>query len=363
MELLHHETERVSQLTAYLDLLVQGKVSKEAYLDYSEVLESATPFEVNEVLDAYIAPAHDVDALRVPVSRFIRSVGKGLDNYPYTEYPKGHLLFSLNQENEVILAAAKALQELSKQATQKKENYRLIREKVAGMRELEVHYTRLQNELFPLFEGSNSHHGCVKLMWSLQDSVLDLKKQLTTCNDGNDFWKVFAQFYFTLEILVYREQRILFPVAYYSIPEKQYHPSDAQAVKGMFTSLTGSLSFGELEAILKVLPLDIAFIDDQDRVKFYSDPPHRIFPRTPMVIGRLVQNCHPPKSVATVEKILSSFKEGISDTAEFYLTMKDAFIHIEYFSVRDEQGTYLGTLEVTQDATKLRALVGEKRLL
>ncbi|HHT81073.1 MAG TPA: DUF438 domain-containing protein, partial [Spirochaetales bacterium] len=96
---------------------------------------------------------------------------------------------------------------------------------------------------------------------------------------------------------------------------------------------------------------------------FYSDPPHRIFPRSPAVIGRKVQNCHPPKSVGTVEKILTSFKEGSEDSANFYLTVGGRFVHIEYFAVRNEDNVYLGTLEVTQDATHLRELVGEKRLL
>ena len=122
------------------------------------------------------------------------------------------------------------------------------------------------------------------------------------------------------------------------------------------------MSFGELEAILRLLPLDIAFIGPDDTVAFYSDPPHRIFPRNPAIIGRLVQNCHPEKSVARVEAILSSFKDGSKDSAEFYLTVEGRFVHIEYMAVRNNKGTYLGTLEVTQDATRLRALEGEKRL-
>ena len=39
------------------------------------------------------------------------------------------------------------------------------------------------------------------------------------------------------------------------------------------------------------------------------------------------------------------------------------FVHVRYFAVRDAAGVYQGTLEVTQDATKIRALAGERRLL
>ncbi|NCC89546.1 MAG: DUF438 domain-containing protein, partial [Spirochaetia bacterium] len=160
----------------------------------------------------------------------------------------------------------------------------------------------------------------------------------------------------------YREHYILFPVAFRSLaPNEQARENPA--LRGVFSTITGSLDQQELEQIFSVLPLDIAFIDRDDRVKFYSDPPHRIFPRSPQVIGRLVQNCHPPKSVGTVQAILDSFKEGREDTAEFYLHMQGKFVHIQYYAVRSMDGSYLGTLEVTQDATHLRNLSGEKRLL
>jgi len=141
------------------------------------------------------------------------------------------------------------------------------------------------------------------------------------------------------------------------------HGSAAPASPAAFASKTGSLTQDQLEAIFNVLPLDIAFIGSDDRVKFYSDPPHRIFPRSPAVIGRLVQNCHPPKSVAVVEEILRTFKSGERDSAEFWLDLHGKFVHIEYFAVRGPDGTYLGTLESSMDATHLRSLEGEKRLL
>lgn len=43
--------------------------------------------------------------------------------------------------------------------------------------------------------------------------------------------------------------------------------------------------------------------------------------------------------------------------------MGGRFISIEYFALRDDDGEYLGTLEVSQDLTAKRALTGEQRLL
>ena len=126
---------------------------------------------------------------------------------------------------------------------------------------------------------------------------------------------------------------------------------------------TGHLTHWELNTILKALPVDITFVDENDRVRYYSDTPERIFPRSPGVIGRKVQNCHPPKSVDVVERILKSFRSGEKDVAEFWLELRGKFIHIRYFALRDGSGAYKGTLEVSQDATGIRALSGQRRLL
>jgi uncharacterized protein len=126
---------------------------------------------------------------------------------------------------------------------------------------------------------------------------------------------------------------------------------------------TGALSVDQVNLLLTNLPVDISFVDENDTVVYYSATPERIFPRTPGVIGRKVQNCHPPKSLDTVTQILSSFRDGSRDTAEFWIELSGKFIHIRYFALRDGGGTYRGSLEVSQDVTGIRALRGEKRLL
>jgi len=124
----------------------------------------------------------------------------------------------------------------------------------------------------------------------------------------------------------------------------------------------GFMTPKEIDLVLNTLPIDISFIDKNDRVKYYSKA-GRIFPRTESIIGRPVQLCHPPKSVHIVNKILNAFKKGERDYAEFWIRMGKRLIYIRYFAVRDENGEYIGTLEVTQDVTKIQKLEGEKRLL
>lgn len=126
---------------------------------------------------------------------------------------------------------------------------------------------------------------------------------------------------------------------------------------------TGLMTVDQLKAIFGVLPLDITFVDADDRVRFFTKPPDRIFVRPLAVIGRKVHHCHPPASVDVVDRILDDFRSGRQDVAEFWIEHMGKFIHIRYFAVRDEAGAYLGCLELTQDLTPLRALEGERRLL
>jgi len=118
-----------------------------------------------------------------------------------------------------------------------------------------------------------------------------------------------------------------------------------------------------IEKILDHLPVEISFIDADDTVRYYSHGDNRIFRRTPAVIGRKVQNCHPEKSVDKVQQILDDFKSGKRDMAQFWINLQEKLVLIRYFAVRDNDRNYLGTLEVTQDITDIKKIEGEKRLL
>ena len=140
-------------------------------------------------------------------------------------------------------------------------------------------------------------------------------------------------------------------------------PAGGASQSGLVDLSTGQLPREVVDAILCNLPVDVSFVDPDDRVAYYSDSAHRIFPRSAAVIGREVKNCHPPKSVHMVTEILEAFKRGERDKAEFWLELGGKFIHIEYLALRNKQGAYLGCLEVGQDATHLRSLTGQRRLL
>jgi PAS domain S-box-containing protein len=124
-----------------------------------------------------------------------------------------------------------------------------------------------------------------------------------------------------------------------------------------------NLSREQLEGILEAIPVEISFVDENDLVKLWNKHETRIFKRPISVIGKSVQNCHPKQSVDKVNQILSDFKSGSRDSAEFWINLGERKLYIRYFAVRDKAGRYLGTLEATQDITGIKKIEGEKRLL
>jgi len=124
-----------------------------------------------------------------------------------------------------------------------------------------------------------------------------------------------------------------------------------------------NLSKEQLEGILEAIPVEISFVDENDSVKFWNKHETRIFKRPISVIGKSIQNCHPKQSVDKVNQILSDFKSGKKDSAEFWINLVERKVYIRYFPLRDKAGRYLGTLEATQDITKIKEIEGEKRLL
>jgi PAS domain S-box-containing protein len=118
-----------------------------------------------------------------------------------------------------------------------------------------------------------------------------------------------------------------------------------------------------IESMLDSMPVEVSFVDENDEVRYFNKNGDRIFPRPRSIVGKKVQQCHPQKSVHKVLQILDAFKKGEKDVAEFWINLKGRQIYIRYFPVRDKDGKYLGTLEVSQDITDIKKIEGEKRLL
>ena len=192
--------------------------------------------------------------------------------------------------------------------------------------------------------------------------------------------------------MITKEEEILFPMAldaiteaqWYEIskqsieigfclydPQIEWHPewvvkqsiNESQQSGGPIQLPSGSFSAEEIMAILNTLPVDITFVDKDDKVKYFSQSAERIFQRNRAILNRDVRHCHPPASAHIVDKIINDFKTGRESRAPFWINMGGKLIHIEYFALRNEQGDYLGTLEVSHNVQPYRDLTGEQRIL
>ncbi len=266
--------------------------------------------------------------------------------------------------------------------------------------EVEKHFARKENQLFPYLEkyGWTSPS---QNMWAFHDQIRDEIKALRKRVEEKLFENILNDviaLYNSLSHLMQVEEGRLLPNALnmlseddwkemregdeeigwmFSTPPTRYpeaeayvHPSQDTKKRELPFSLEdrthydeGYLTPEQVNFIFKFLPVDITYVDENDKVVFYNRGDERVFPRSAGIIGREVKFCHPPKSVDQVLKILEEFKAGRQDTAEFWIQFKGKFIHIRYFAVRDDNQVYKGVIEMSQDVTDIRNLEGEQRLL
>jgi len=320
--------------------------------------------------------------------------------------PPGHPVHQLRAENRALGAAANAARQQVRKLAALPDEGRFDAERVEALRAFEVlmevdkHYQRKEHLVFSTLERHGTT-GPSKVMWGKDDEVRELLKASLSALREEDVsgaeLKLVAETVLepaisALEGMIFKEENILLPMTLGLFTEQDwgeihrqsaeygwclvqpgtaYRPPEPRPVIGavnlpsaqavQFPS--GTLSLEQLLGIFQALPVDITFVDRDDRVTFFSEGQDRVFARSRAIIGREVKHCHPPKSVHVVERIVEDFRTGRQSVAEFWIDLHGKFVHIRYFAVRDAAGAYLGTLEVTQDLTRLRALEGERRLL
>lgn len=275
------------------------------------------------------------------------------------------------------------------------------RELLVTLSGVDIHYTRKEQVLFPYLE-KYGFMGPSKVMWGKDDEIRGLyKESLTALEEIGDLdalepfrKKLLDPLIEEVEGMIFKEENILFPTSLEKLSAEEWvdvlmasdevgyvfiqTPEEAGTlVKELKNSVveeacladnviklpTGSLTPQELTVMLNNLPVEITFVDKDDTVKYFSDHAERLFVRTKSVLGRQVQNCHPPQSLDHVQKIVTAFKEGRKDSADFWLNFKGRMVYIKFVAIRDRDGEYMGTMEITMDITDIKNLEGEKRLL
>ncbi|MEA3238676.1 MAG: DUF438 domain-containing protein [Candidatus Bipolaricaulota bacterium] len=377
--------ERKDALRKILDRLHAGESPEALKEEFKELLGEVTPLEISRIEAELVeegTPREELMSLcDVHMAMFKESLSKEPD------VPDWHPIHILHEEHRGMLEASKRISKIARDGANQDDELQLLAGKLA---DTEVHYQREENVLFPYLE----KHGITEppaIMWMEHDRIRAERKALISLIEAGTRGKLLETkargLYELFAAHFQKEGKILFPSAIQVITEAEwkrirkefdgigYTPfacdippappltDEEKAGDGEISFTAGSLSLKELTAVLDALPVDITFIDANDRVRYFNQAPGRVFVRSPAIIGRAVQNCHPQKSVAIVNRILKEFEDGQRDQAEFWIKKNGKTVYIRYFPVRGESGVYLGTLEVTQDITRIMAIEGEKTLV
>lgn len=406
-ELIDNRKHRQETLKGIIRDLHDGVDPEDIKDRFGELLDQVGAAEIAEIEQTLInegLPVEEVQKLcDVHVAVFKESLDKqfaAVDLKAEQMEVAGDVLASLKEENRAISQLVTDIQSILQSISDAEDGTNIegqIREwdtKHQQLLTVDQHYSKKENILFPYLERYGIS-GPSSVMWGTHDEIrASLKEVSQVIEHAKD--KV-ASRQLAVEIgnlvlpalnavseMVYKEENILFPLCMETFSEDEWKEIVTQLKDPMATqykkkdglasaAITGlglagiDLDIGvltpeQINLLLTHLPIDITFVDEKDEVAYFSLGKERFFERTRAVIGRKVQFCHPPSSMGVVERILEDFKSGRKDTADFWINMKGTMLYIRYFAVRDQDGKYRGTLEVTQNITEIQKLTGEKRI-
>jgi len=403
------QTRRQAMLKEIIKELHAGKSVEEVKARFAEAVGDVTVAEISAMEHSLMTeegiPVSEVQRLCSVHTAIFKGSIEQIHRSSQPEEQPGHPVHTFKLENREIEKLVNFRMDLHATKFQKNDSEELIfklLEDLSLLLDLDKHYSRKENLLFPYLE-KYGIYGPTKVMWGVDDNIRRMIKEAkaalsTYSGNAAEIGIQLEEIIKEVNEMIFKEENILLPMALDKLtedewvkiaresdeigfcltaPEQEWIPERAAEPDGTVLEETegatpqggfirfetGLLSLHQLETVLNHLPLDLTFIDENDVVRYFSHGKERIFARTKAVIGRTVQKCHPPQSVHVVEKLLEDFKAGRKDAEDFWINIKDKFIYIRYFAVRDESGQYMGTLEFTQNIAPIRALEGQKRIL
>ncbi|MBN1300656.1 MAG: DUF438 domain-containing protein [Melioribacteraceae bacterium] len=398
-EYINNSEHRVSKLKQLLLKLHNGESVEETQKDLKNLMGAVPYGEVVQAEEELIKEGLD----RSEILKFCdlhsdALKGNLLSNYS-KEIPEGHpveIFVNENRELERVIESIRRLYPTESETGSPPEVLAGIHKQFNLLMDIEKHYQRKENLIFPFLENHNIT-GPPMVMWGKHDETRALLKSCFTAFSEKDVdmdaVRGFIDLLFepalkSIAEMIFKEDKILMPMCIDAFTDIEWYEIDKQSDEigfclyypperwspgieigtshengSLFKLSTGSFSPEELEGIFNCIPLDFTFVDANDKVKYFSHGTDRIFQRSKAILGREVQYCHPPSSVHIVNQILDDFKSGKQDAAKFWINFSGKYVHISYYAVRDKEGKYLGTVELTQDIGEYRELEGERRIL
>ncbi len=420
-EMIRNNEEKQKILKEIVTNLHEGSNIKDVQKQFKDIIKNVSPEEIASMEQSLIDEGVPVEHVQSLCDVHVKVFEDTLEKQKVGKALPGHPVHTYKEENKHLRTLIKRIKKDLKKVVKGKDRSS-FEATLDELKEVEIHYQRKENQLFPFLEAVN-FTGPSRVMWGKQDEIRAMFKEIYAAFKEDDMKALkghIPRLVKALTGMIFMEEKILFPTAMRKLPEDSWKQIrrgegaigyswikpgnlwDPNVVKtgipdfakvaaearkarsedssssqstdtvsgssdreeaGQIPLDVGGLTGIQLNMMLKVLPLDISFIDENDRVLYYSQGKERMFPRSPGIIGRTVQNCHPPKSAHIVQKIVDGFRNKEKGEAEFYFTMNGRFLHIRYFPIYDENGDYKGVIEAGQDITDIRALEGEQKLL
>lgn len=406
-EIINNRQQRVDIMKALIRQLHAGMAEDRVKAQLETLLEEADYSDVFLMEMQLIQEGIPAESIQQLCDTHTRVLRKQLDLQETPTTTPGHPVHTFVHENKeltrtttqirLLLRALEAMPD--EQDTT--DRVREIQQLLNNLMDVDKHYKRKENLLFPYFE-KNNLPGPPTVMWGKHDETRRLLSETIAGLQAIDTIsaaeaKAYALFAINpaleaVDEMVYKEEKIFLPTAMTLLTEQEWYEIALQSDEygyclfapqfewkpegGVHTEIrkpaaqggkiqmpTGQLSVDELIGVFQSMPFDLTFVDKDDTVRYFSPGRDRIFERSRAILGRKVQYCHPPKSVHIVNQILRDFKAGHQDRARFWISMRGRMVFICYYAVRGADGGYMGTLEVTQDLTEVRGLEGERRLL
>ena len=385
--------QRAEELANYMLGLLQGENGLQLIEKHALKTSKFIPHDIVSAFDILMDKQVPIEDLKFVSNKLFNILYQTILEYPALTPAQGSILDIYTQDNAVALANLKDMREHIKAINKQTEiiHVQALIQKLDAFEKFFLHYTVIENVVFPVLESKWKHHQCVKIMWSFHDDIRrNVRKLIELLEspeiDLQEFNSTCGLVFLNVNTIILREEKIIFPMLLETLTNEEFanmlqqtigiglpyaelKQSELKNAEQIFSTddkihlPTGVLTAEQFNLIFNHLPVDITYVDENDTVRFYSNPPNRIFPRTPAIIGRKVQFCHPPESVHVVERIVESFRKGEKDVASFWFHMGPKFILINYYAVRNANKEYKGTLEVSQEISDIQSISGDRKLL
>lgn len=398
------DAEKLKRILEIKEAYAAGKITlDEARHMLRKEVGTVKPYEV-AVAEQELKEIEDDECRKEDIQKMLE-LFEGLMDTSRPQLPEWHPLACYYRENDELRKIMDSIDDLVQYPVIKNQWLEIY----DRLKAYKLHLSRKQNQLYTVLEKKGFDRPTTT-MWQLDDFIRnEISEARGLLESGDEDRFIAMQPTITADVrdLMQKEETVLYPTALAMIspqefeemkagdreigfawigsPEKSDETVKQNAVppQGFAEELatllgkygygantgtvldvaTGKLTLEQINLIYRHMPVDLSFVDENEKVCFYTDTRHRVFPRSRNVIGRDVKNCHPRTSVHIVEEIIEKFRSGEQDHAEFWINKPDMFIYITYQAVRDEQGHFKGVLEMMQDCTHIRSLEGSRTLL